>query len=135
MPRAWSKLRAESPEAYRAFLAYRDMGTARTLDAVGLALYPGRGDRRRGRTGCLDRWSRRWRWRQRVDAWDSHKLAVAARRWDREFLALALREIERRFRERVRLAREADQCSAEERAAENAIRAARKRFGPCVIPI
>lgn len=128
MPRAWSKLRAESPEAYRAFLAYRDMGPARTLDAVGRALHPGRGDRRRGRTGCIDRWARRFEWIRRSEAWDTHKLAVEVRRHQREDLAMRLREINRRFRERTRLALEVELSSLEERAHQNAIRAARRGF-------
>jgi hypothetical protein len=53
---------------------------------------------------------------------------VEVRRHQREDLARRLREVERRFRERARLARESDLSSLQERAHQNAIRVARRGF-------
>jgi hypothetical protein len=54
---------SETDAAYQAFTTYRDMGLARSTAKVARVL---------GKSKTLmDRWSARWRWRMRVEAWDN----------------------------------------------------------------
>jgi hypothetical protein len=72
----------ESEEAHAAFLAYRDMGSIRSLGRVGQEL---------GKScTILGRWSAKFDWVARCRAWDNHlqaerdKVAAAeARKWER----------------------------------------------------
>lgn len=60
--RAWERQDGESGKAYEAFLAYRDMGAARTLSGAA---------RRLGKSRALiDRWRRQWNWEERARAYD-----------------------------------------------------------------
>jgi hypothetical protein len=80
--RPWDRDSGEGEEAWAAFLTYRDMGPDRTLDAVG---------RRLGKSKVIcERWSSRWKWVARCEAWDSHlqrerdRVAAAeAAKWER----------------------------------------------------
>lgn len=58
----WERRKGESPLAYQAFVAYRDLGAARTFVAVAAALGKD--------TSLLRRWARRYDWRDRAWAWD-----------------------------------------------------------------
>lgn len=61
----WERQPEESARAFQAFAAYRDMGAERSTAKVARAL---------GRTKALcDRWSSRWGWVARVDAWDAEQ--------------------------------------------------------------
>src|SRR3954447_9403542 len=78
----WYRQEGESPQAYAAFRFYLQLGAARSLDAVGRKLYPtkrrlGRARRKRGKTGRLETWSRRWRWVERVRAYGDHQDLIA----------------------------------------------------------
>lgn len=57
----WARAENESDPAHGAFLRYRDMGHERSLAKVARELGKSK--------QLMERWSRRWRWRQRVDAW------------------------------------------------------------------
>lgn len=61
--RPWDCQPGESPKAYAAFVTYRDMGTDRTLRAVGQELDKSH--------QVLSRWSSQHHWVSRVAAWDS----------------------------------------------------------------
>src|SRR5262249_27838418 len=52
----------ESRQALAAFIAYRDLGPARSLAKVGQKLGKS--------TTLMERWSARWRWTARAAAWD-----------------------------------------------------------------
>ncbi len=60
----WERQPGESPQAFEAFTAYLEMGTDRTITAVGKRLAKSR--------NLIDRWKERWRWHERVRAWDNH---------------------------------------------------------------
>jgi len=61
-PELWERQEGESAPAFQAFAAYRDMGAERSLAKVAQKL---------GKSKALmERWSRRWRWGARADAWD-----------------------------------------------------------------
>src|SRR5688572_9422974 len=82
----WDACLDESPEAYHAFLIYRDLGSklrsiAKTADV--LADDPGHRLRMQSREAgkrpadssrkrYLERWATRHRWVERVAAWDNH---------------------------------------------------------------
>jgi hypothetical protein len=66
----WERQPAEPPKAFRAFALYRDLGSRRSLDAVCRQLYRTQTGRKRASTGCVQEWSRRWRWVSRAAAWD-----------------------------------------------------------------
>ena len=60
--RTWDRLPEESPQAYAAFRAYRDLGEGRSFIATARAL--GRAD------SLVRRWATRHDWRARARAWD-----------------------------------------------------------------
>lgn len=60
----WDPQAEESRQAYEAFVCYRDLGSERSLEAVG---------RRLEKSWKLcGRWSSRWKWLDRVAAYDAH---------------------------------------------------------------
>jgi len=62
-PELWERQDGESAQAFQAFAAYRDMGAERSLAKAAQKL---------GKSKALmERWSVRWRWVMRADAWDS----------------------------------------------------------------
>src|SRR4051812_49355734 len=63
----WERRPREGAEAYAAFLAYRDLGPTRTLEATrkGLGKMP-------GYLKPIERWSALRQWRERAGAWDDH---------------------------------------------------------------
>lgn len=70
-PPAWVRQPGESSPAHAAFLAYRDLGPARTFIAAARSL--AKNER------LIRRWAVRYRWRERVWAWE-----VAQSRQDEE---------------------------------------------------
>lgn len=63
MAEPWERQRHESHQAFQAFAAYRDMGTDRSTAKVAQRL---------GKSKTLmDRWSSRWAWVSRAQAWDA----------------------------------------------------------------
>lgn len=71
----WDRRRQESAVAYRAFVAYRDLGAERTFVATAQAL-----DKC---TSLVRRWAARYGWRDRVWAWEvaqAHEAEQALRR-------------------------------------------------------
>ena len=80
----WHRQPGESPQAYAAFQCYLQLGAKRSLDAVGRKLYPtarrpGKVRRKRGKTGRLGAWSKRWRWGERTLAYIDHQ---TRREWE-----------------------------------------------------
>jgi hypothetical protein len=78
---AWSPQPGETPESFAAFVVYRDLGPTRSLaEAQRLNGKPQKGKPQKGRkratgkrgvSGCMKRWSKRWGWPDRVLAWDA----------------------------------------------------------------
>ena len=66
----WERQPGESPQAYEAFVSYRDMGVERSVRAVGQRL-----DKSRTQIG---KWSSAWKWVVRARTWDN-ELDRAAR--------------------------------------------------------
>lgn len=67
----WMRQDAESDEAYMVFTMYRDLGLTRSLSKLqDLKVNDERPNASIPR-GTLDFWSRRFRWRERVTAWDA----------------------------------------------------------------
>jgi hypothetical protein len=77
----WERQPGEPDKAFAAFVAYRDAGRARSLDAVGRLVHGAQTGRKRGSTGRVRAWSSRWRWVERAQAYDLHldRLARGAR--------------------------------------------------------
>lgn len=62
LPKPWERQEQESAQAFQAFTMYRDMGAERSLAKVAQKV---------GKSKALmERWSRRWQWVIRADAWD-----------------------------------------------------------------
>jgi len=61
----WARLRGESRKAFQALLAYRDLGPDRSLREA--AAHVGK------HVSLLKRWSRKYLWQERVEAWDQHE--------------------------------------------------------------
>ena len=87
----WERLEGEGRKAFEAFATYREMGTARSNAKVARQL---------GKSKTLiDRWSGRWKWTSRMDAYNDHL--------DRETLRINaedLRETQRRHRNLAQIA-------------------------------
>lgn len=61
----WERQFGESIKAFQAFATYRDLGDGRSLRLVSQQV---------GKSKALmDRWSSRWRWVERVKAWEHHR--------------------------------------------------------------
>jgi hypothetical protein len=76
----WDRQKGESRQAFEAFGVYRDLGLHRSLVRTAQELGKNK--------ALISRWSAKWRWVARVDAWD-HEVQ---RREDEEML----REAERK---------------------------------------
>lgn len=63
----WDRQDGETPKAFRAWIAYRDQGPARTLQQVAVLLKRKPEYRRQ-----LSRWAARYDWHSRASAWDDH---------------------------------------------------------------
>ena len=63
----WERRPREGERAYAAFLAYRDLGPGRTLEATRTRL-----GKRPGYLKPIERWSALRQWRERSCAWDDH---------------------------------------------------------------
>lgn len=76
-PKPWDRLPDESEAAYKAFLAYRDLGKKRSQDSAAKVLAESLGhtwsNRKRARGGRLVDWSSKFRWVERATAWDKHR--------------------------------------------------------------
>lgn len=68
-PEPWERQLDESPQAFEAFAAYRDMGAARSNAKVSRLLCKSK--------ALMDRWSSEHDWVKRVAAWDAEKDRVA----------------------------------------------------------
>ena len=95
----WERLPGESTPAFQAFAAYRDMGAERTSRAVAAQL---------GKSAALiHRWSSRWQWVDRAQAYDDQldrEAVEASRRFVRE---QAAKMTERHLRGALTLQRKA----------------------------
>lgn len=58
----WERQENESPQAYEAFVVYRDLGVGRTFTAVAEKL--------RKSVSLIRRWKDAWNWETRADCWD-----------------------------------------------------------------
>jgi hypothetical protein len=73
---AWSLQLGESAESFADFVVYRDLGPYRSLAEVQrLKGKPKKGRKKatvkRQASGCMKRRSKRWKWGDRVAAWDA----------------------------------------------------------------
>ena len=62
----WERQQGESAQAFEAFSAYLELGPDRSIRAVGQKL-----DKSRQQIG---KWSSRWRWQERIRAYDNELL-------------------------------------------------------------
>ncbi len=76
---SWSRRDDETDAAWRAVSYYLSLGPKRSLDQVGRILYPDDGRRTRGKVGCIDRWSLRFRWVARVRDYERHRVQTGQR--------------------------------------------------------
>src|SRR5271165_1640759 len=72
----WEQHPGESARAFGAFCAYRNLGPRRSLRAAAAAFY---GQASAAGERQVDKWSRKFRWVERVGAWDRHLDAEACR--------------------------------------------------------
>lgn len=68
-PEPWERQLNESPQAFEAFAAYRDMGAGRSTTKVSKQLCKSR--------TLMNRWSAEHNWVKRVAAWDAEKDRMA----------------------------------------------------------
>ena len=73
----WERLEGETPEAYRAFGIYRDMGLTRSVKKAAALYYHETLDRlsevTQGERANMLKWSRRWMWVSRAEAFDAEE--------------------------------------------------------------
>jgi hypothetical protein len=89
-PAQWEQQPGESPRAFGAFRAYRDLGARRSLHAAAETFYGGATP---GRDRQLDRWSRSFRWVERATAWDRHLDAEACKAQEQARREMAERHV------------------------------------------
>lgn len=64
----WDRQPHETWKAYEAFLCYRDLGELRSIHKAAIKL---------GKSGrLLAKWSSRWQWVNRINAWNEHQAHV-----------------------------------------------------------
>lgn len=64
----WEPQKGETRQAYEAFTCYRDLGSERSLEAVGRELEKS--------WKLCGRWSSRWKWIDRAAAYDAHMAEI-----------------------------------------------------------
>jgi hypothetical protein len=79
----WERQKGETQKAFEAFCIYRDMGADRSLSKVSQQLGKHK--------VLLQRWSSRWQWVLRVEAWDDHLDQGARRENEKRVKAMAER--------------------------------------------
>jgi hypothetical protein len=77
-PQPWEQRPDESPRAYAAFVAYRDMGAARSVDATAAGIAGHQGGTKRA-PGHFKRWSVEHQWSARARAYDEHQASLRQR--------------------------------------------------------
>lgn len=82
----WDQRPGEPPEAYTAFLQYRDAGAGRSTAAVAVYLDMS--------LNVIDRWAGRWRWSDRAEAWDRQQTAGAAALFAKADKEMAERQVQ-----------------------------------------
>lgn len=84
----WDRLPGESPQAYRAFCVFRDLGPTRNLAKVQQQVYPNAV----GKTGRLNTWKKQFNWATRADAFDAHKDRQLQEAYEAEVIQAAKRQ-------------------------------------------
>lgn len=80
----WGRQPGESPQAYQAFERYREQDpTARSIQRA-IGTYPS------GTTKRSD-WTKRWRWRERIEAYDRHMEDLAIRAQEKAIIDMRQR--------------------------------------------
>jgi hypothetical protein len=76
----WEQRPDESAQAYAGFEVYRKLGPKRTIDKAGLIIAPpdegAQKGRKRGATGRIREWAKRFDWASRARAWDERRATV-----------------------------------------------------------
>lgn len=92
MANLWERDAGETDKAFAAFVAYRELGTGRSLEKVGAKW---------GKTGgyqkVLERWSSQYDWGKRVSAYDDHLAGIAV-----QSVENGIREDRVAYREKVK---------------------------------
>jgi hypothetical protein len=69
----WKRQKMEGRKAYEAFLRYRDLGSERTVAAaIPPSATAATGKARGEYCAWWRRWSAKWHWRERAEAWDEY---------------------------------------------------------------
>jgi len=79
----WERQKGEGKKAYQAFTAYLQMGTKRSHAKVAAQL--------RKSTALMNRWSRRWSWVARVEAWEAEQERIEREEWEKQCRGMAKR--------------------------------------------
>jgi hypothetical protein len=95
----FDRLPGESPRAFAAFVAYRDLGPGRSLDAACRQLGGQRESNKRATTGRVGKWSSRYKWVERCRAYDAHQEAIRQRAIDAELAREAAKWERRRLQQ------------------------------------
>lgn len=82
----WLRQPGESGKAYEAFCVYRDLGAGRSVQKVVEKLSKSR--------ALISRWSTRYKWQERADAWDNSITEEARQKVTDELTAMWRRQIE-----------------------------------------
>lgn len=90
MTTPWDRQEKESPKAYKAFIAYKDMGPDRSLAKV--VEKAGKG--KTGYLRQLKAWSAKYGWVARAEAWDDHLADVAVEAMEQKRREMAERQLE-----------------------------------------
>ena len=82
----WEKQQGESSKAYEAFCMYRDLGIGRQYTKTAEAL--------KKNVSLINRWARRYEWKERADAWDKSVMEEGRKQAAIEYKDMIMRQIQ-----------------------------------------
>lgn len=88
----WERLETEGPEAYRAFCIYRDLEADERVIVNAYRIYAGRKAIKQI-SGYFQKWSYKFRWRERVQLYDDHLDSIRRKAKEREIEKAAARHV------------------------------------------
>ena len=109
---AWEQREDESPQAFAAFVRYRDMRVGRSINSAYLAATGQQKSNKRA-SGRFTEWSQRYDWKKRAEAYDAHLERLMRSKFEGEAADAYKRDISAYFERQKRLSAAAGDAAVE----------------------